>query len=112
MTKKQLQEVTTCLLGLFNSATEFHLGDCVGADEQFFQLVRAMFSGTPKKVVLHPPSRDRYRAHCEKAENLHALILEVRPVKEYLERNDDIVAECDLILATPKEAREVSRSGT
>ena len=66
---------------------EFFHGDCVGADEQAHELAR--FLGY--RVTIFPPLNETKRAFC----NAH----ETRPAKEYLERDRDIVDECDILLA-------------
>ncbi len=75
-------------------------GDCIGADAQFHEICVAL--NIP--VVLHLPLEDRKRAHCQKA-------LRVERPKAYLERNEDIAQLCDLLLAAPRENREIVRSG-
>jgi hypothetical protein len=81
--------------------TEFHHGDCIGADSQAHAIVRAH---SRAKIIIHPPNKDRYRAFCEGDRS--------KPPKEYLQRNRDIVDECDMLLAAPETEREELRSGT
>jgi hypothetical protein len=80
---------------------EFHHGDCVGADEQAHGLAMEQ----RLRVIIHPPEMGRHRAWCLGA----AAVLEVRP---YMARNEDIVAACSVLIATPGQAGEVVRSGT
>jgi len=80
--------------------TEVHHGDCVGADETFHNLARRFGF----RVVIHPPQDPRWRACCDGDD-----ILDERP---YLQRNHDIVDACDVLVACPKQSREVLRSGT
>jgi hypothetical protein len=82
------------------SPTEFHHGDCIGADAEADEIARSL--GITR--VAHPSNLRGMRAHCD------AEI--VLPVKPPLVRNRDIVAECDVILATPKTAKVDYRSGT
>jgi hypothetical protein len=83
--------------------TEAHHGDCIGADQDFHILCREL--NIP--VVIHPPNIDAKRAFCEGEE-----VREVKQPKPYLDRNHDIVDASDIILATPAEAHEITRSGT
>src|SRR5947207_2045291 len=66
-----------------------HNCDCVGADEQFHGI--AYYS----RRIGHPPIDERFRAFCDFDES--------RERKECLERNRDIVDECDVLIAAPKE---------
>ena len=86
-----------------------HHGDCIGCD----RTAHLVAAGRPLKVVIHPPKLGRYRAHCERIEK--KLVLEVRPAKDYLDRNRDIVAVSELLVGMPTDpdpASEVRRSGT
>jgi hypothetical protein len=84
--------------------TEFHHGDCLGWDKLANDLIREWL---PKcKVVIHPPIKPDMRAWCStEFENM-------RPQKEYLERNYDIVNESEVLIACPKRKVEELRSGT
>ena len=88
------------LLADCSERDEFHFGDCVGADEEAFQL--AAFIGL--RTIAHPPRNEYKRAFCPADE--------VRVAKEYLARNGDIANECEMLIAAPKEASEELRSGT
>lgn len=79
---------------------EFHHGDCIGADSDAHDLARIL----KYKTVAHPPINESKRAF-KKAD----VILKE---KKYLDRNQDIAEVCDVLLATPKEAKEILRSGT
>lgn len=85
---------------------DVHHGDCVGADAMFDQLVRQFRSqtGMDTTIVVHPPSEPFLQAHTGGDV--------LRTPKPYLERNRDIVDECDLLIATPKDTHPVLRSGT
>lgn len=94
------------LLILYRTApyyfSRFHHGDCLGADAQAHRLARALGYA----IILHPPTDRKKRAF------LQADCDEVREAKPYLERNQEIVDESLRLIATPKEAYEVLRSGT
>lgn len=79
--------------------TEYHHGDCIGADEQFHQLI-----SDPDKTFIHPPDVNKKRAWC--------FSNHVTEIKPYLDRNRDIVDVVDVLLATPRENYEMRRSGT
>ena len=82
--------------------TEFHHGDCIGADAQAHELVRRILPSCI--IVVHPPLDSSKRAFC-----MGDITYNPRP---YLERNDDIVKLSDILIATPKEIQMVLRSGT
>jgi len=82
--------------------TEFHHGDCIGADAEAHHIVRTFFPHV--KIIGHPPVNESKRAFCT--------FDEVRPADEYLVRNRAIVMCSDLLVATPGEAEEQLRSGT
>ena len=82
--------------------TEFHHGDCFGSDTEAHEIVRFWSPGT--NILIHPPIIKDY------ASNLKGDI--IYRAKPYLERNKDIVASCDVLVATPKEPDEQRRSGT
>jgi hypothetical protein len=77
--------------------TEFHHGDCIGADKNAHEVLRNICPET--KIILHPGiTKDkisRNRAFC-KGDVLYE-------VKDYLPRNKDIVDYSDIIVGTPKE---------
>jgi hypothetical protein len=80
--------------------TEVHLGDCVGADEDFYHMVR----GQCIKLIGHVPDNVSKRALLEYTERRLPL--------PYLQRNHELVDESDILIATPKESVEQLRSGT
>jgi predicted Rossmann fold nucleotide-binding protein DprA/Smf involved in DNA uptake len=79
------------MLGMYRcgGAKTFHHGDAEGADRQAAKLARQV----GLRVVKHPPKPPG-------------------TAKELLARNRDIVAAVDVLLATPRTAKEVLRSGT
>lgn len=82
-----------------NQASELHHGDCIGADEEAHGIALAL----GVDVVVHPPTDNRARAHCDVGTVLAPL--------PYLKRNHAIVDACDLMLAAP-DGPERQRSGT
>lgn len=83
------------------AVTEFHHGDCVGADELAHKLAKEVLLIT---TIVHPPKDLRLRAWCEGDA--------IMPPKPYLERNRDIVDSCDLLIAVPATWTSVPHSGT
>ena len=83
--------------------TEFHHGDCVGADVQAAELVMTQF---PDIIVhCHPPKEDSgLRAH-------HRSHIFHDPLG-YLSRNRQIVDLTDQLIAIPKETEHQSWGGT
>jgi hypothetical protein len=81
---------------------EVHHGDCMGADATFHQLVRERTSGI--WIVGHPPIIDTHRAFCN--------VDEERDAKDYLIRDEQIVAETQMLWASPNGTKEEVRSGT
>lgn len=86
----------------FGREVEFHHGDCIGADADAHDLVRALDPGI--RIVLHPPAITTKRAWKQGDD--------VLPAKPYLDRNRDIVDACEVLIACPKETEETLRSGT
>lgn len=88
--------------------SEWHDGDCVGADTQAHGVVRGFMREVPDftpKLYGHPCNLSKYRAHNEYDF--------VHPAKAPLVRNRDIIQASDVIFAAPKEYAEVFRgSGT
>lgn len=98
MTPLQIARLTKLLH--FHKPSEFHHGDCIGADAQAHDIVETF----PVRIVIHPPTNDSKRAFKWADEG--------RLAKPYLERNHDIVDETDLLLVAPKSVNEELRSGT
>lgn len=99
MTEHQKTELIE-LLEEFPTGTEFHHGDCVGADRQANDI-----AFTYRLIlVIHPPSKNTKRAFCMGHRS--------EPPKPYLVRNKNIVSECDILIAAPGEYQEQKRSGT
>lgn len=82
--------------------SEFHHGDCIGADEQAHNIVRD--TSIPTYIVSHPPENPTKRADCT-ADHSY-------PPLDYLARDRAIVAISDALVATPSSFTETIRSGT
>jgi hypothetical protein len=57
-------------------------------------------------ITIHPPSNGKKRALCK---DKGVTILPPRP---YMERNQNIVNQSDVLIGVPKDTKEVIRSGT
>lgn len=100
MDRSQADQFTRLILDLRPS--EFHFGDCVGADAGAFGLIRAHLPEC--KTVAHPPTTDTMRAWCDADIVLHPEL--------YAVRNEYIANACHHLAAAPLEPHEVLRSGT
>lgn len=100
MTPQQKQSFDGLIRAL--RITEFHHGDCLGADADAHALVRLL--SPPTRIAIHPPDNFRMAAYCK-----GDVAYGARP---YLERNADIVNVTDVMIACPKEFVEIQRSGT
>lgn len=85
--------------------SEFHHGDCVGADHEAHYIV---YQETQANIRIHPPVNNRYRAFCS-GDPARVLVL---PMRRYISRNHDIVDVCNILLAAPATYDERVRSGT
>lgn len=95
-------QVSTFWRLMLPSWSEFHVGDCIGADRQATDLVAASL---PLCVIIgHPPDNPSKRSNYP----YHVIL----PEKPYLSRNKDIVRAVDFMIATPGEFDEQIRSGT
>jgi hypothetical protein len=96
----QLTEIEKFISVNVHIITEFHMGDCIAADEQASYIV----SKHPSiSIISHPPTEEKSRAFFK----AHKIL----PPKKYLDRNKDIVDVSDLIIAAPN-GEERQRSGT
>lgn len=104
------QGKTACRLLLDHQPAEVNHGDCVGADEQF-HLLTLVNLPVSTRIVIHPPTKDVYRAFCAtKWPQEERSITEWEP-RGYLYRNHRIVEAAGLVLATP-QSMESRRGGT
>jgi len=101
LTKKQHQ-VLGGLLDVANRAIQsvFHHGSCIGADTTAHKIAEKI----GLRIVVHPPLNESKMTKLAGDE--------VRPAKDYLDRNHDIVDETDWLIACPKTKAEEQRSGT
>ena len=83
-----------------NNIKEVYHGDCVGANTDFHNLCQ----NKNIKIIIHPPNISIMRSFCQSPN-----ILKPKP---FLDRNKDIVNNCDILIACPENDKEVLRSGT
>lgn len=89
--------------------SEFHHGDCIGADLAAHVQLWLWVAGEVE-VNIHPPLIETYRAF---ATNHYPLTnCYTHPPKDYIARNHDIVNACNRLIAVPGEMFERKRSGT
>jgi len=80
--------------------SEFHHGDCIGADATAHLIAQRLGC----RIHVHPPIISSKRAFC-KGDYTHK-------EADYLDRNHRIVDCANWLIATPMETNEVLRSGT
>lgn len=100
MTLLQAQSVYDEVMML--DPSEAHHGMCVGADEEFDDLLGRTYV---PRVHGHPPTNTT-----KMAEGLSCDVLSAP--KPYLDRNRDVVDETDHLIAAPRRMEEEHRSGT
>lgn len=83
-----------------------HHGDCVGGDAEFDALCKR--APNCRGIIQHPSTLANLRAHCA-PRYPHDV---VREPKDPIARDEDIVDETSLLIAAPKTAKPVLRSGT
>lgn len=86
--------------------TDWHHGDCVGADE--FTHNTIINIAPYINLHVHPPTKNVNRAFCTIRTNQDTIY---QP-KGYHERNNDIVAMCDMLIGAPNTLYYNSHSGT
>lgn len=87
-----------------------HHGDCMGADEEFHNIV---LEEVPDCLIHIHPGTDNFgempkRAHCDGPDDR----IRIYEPKPYLMRNIDIVRQSEALIAAPQQAEMTTRSGT
>lgn len=101
--KVTVKEALQLILGLF-SVSAVH-GDCVGADDDFDAICEEL--GVERGI--RPCTYENMRARCDGRRGVKALADPVAP----MQRNRDIVADADVLIATPPNDVPIKRgSGT
>ena len=101
MSIMQLKGIFT-ILAEIDSMEEIHHGGCVGSDSTFHLSIPHKFV---QNIIVHPGDEKQFKRF-----NKIGKWKTLQP-KPYLQRNKDIVDNCELLIACPK-GKEVVRSGT
>ena len=96
--------------------SEFHHGDCVGADEEAHDMMRVLLAKNwPLRVdiVIHPPKLFSFRAGCgmNDEETMGGGSVKILGAKDYLARDRDIVNATDMLIACPAGMDDVRGVG-
>jgi|SRR5271165_1024654 len=100
MSQHQKEQFVLKMLEL--QPTEFHHGDCEGADAEAHDLVREFFPDV--KIIVYPPI-----SFARRAMKQGDIMMEP---ETYISRDYKIVDNTDYLLGGPKSNKEVIRSGT
>lgn len=102
MTERQHFAVSN-LLWIFGSTKprEFHHGDCEGADVQAARIANWYHY----RIICHPPVKNDRRGWY-KFNDI------IKPAHDYIIRDQEIVDDSQVLIATPHTPYEVTRSGT
>lgn len=103
VTQQQADKLEVILKGLRGSENKFRQGCCIGGDEEATMMAHKL----GYFIVGHPPTTDTLIS-----EVAMMLSNELREAKDYLDRNLDIVIECDKLIVLPSTMTEMQRSGT
>ncbi len=95
--------ISRIFVQLYGLGAELHQGVCIGADA--YAARKAKYIGY--KVVGHPATTTRFLST-----STLMICDEVRPAKEPIDRNHDIVDESVVLVGAPGTMEEVLRSGT
>jgi len=103
MTIAQHTALAKIMLCYYKMSGEFrwHHGVCVGSDKQCHDLAEVF----DFKIWDHPPENTKFGADCKNFQ-------EISTPKPYIARNHDIVDATDILIATPLQLNEITRSGT
>jgi hypothetical protein len=109
MSTRQKEELNKILLKdilVEKCISEFHHGDCKGADEEAHAMVSSIRHNRNlyPQIVIHPPTNNKYRAFLKGEVDM--------PWADYIDRNHQIVDSVDMLVACPKSEEEELRSGT
>lgn len=100
MSQHQKEQFVLKLMEL--GITEFHHGDCEGADAEAHDIVREFFPDV--HIEVYPP-KSTYRQAFKQGDKHH-------PPESYLTRDYKIVDATDCLIGAPKSDKEIIRSGT
>lgn len=100
--KDQLEEIFRT-----TNVTEFHHGDCIGADEEAHDIANSFGI----RIIIHPPLSMKFRANCHIKRTNRVPII-VLSEEDYIPRNHSIVDSTDSLVGAPRSDIEELRSGT
>lgn len=100
LTPEQQETLLSILKDEAKKGSEFHHGDCIGADSEAHTIAREL----GLRIIIHPPRNRSKRAYCEGDKTLLAYT--------YLVRNHHIVDASEVLIACPKHYTEELRFGT
>lgn len=100
MSQNQLEQLVLALQSA--GVTEFHHGDCLGADAEAHDIIREFFPDC--KIIVHPPVKSYMRAWKRGDQLLSPL--------DYIARDRKIVESTDFLIGAPLVDVEQIRSGT
>ena len=100
MSQHQKEQFVLRLMEL--NLTEFHHGDCIGADAEAHDIVREFFPDV--KIHIHPPIYSNKRAF-KQGDVIYK-------EDHYIPRDKRIVESTEHLVGTPKANEEELRSGT
>jgi len=110
MTLEQRDSFCKIVQKNFPNLTEFHHGDCIGADLEADAIISTRPDRDNFLIVVHPPVDQKAQAFSWKVHpKSNHKVLDPKP---YLIRNHDIVDSCNILIAAPKGFKEELRSGT
>ncbi len=101
MTRAQQDSVYKLLKKFYPYFTEFHHGDCLGADIEAASLAHTL----EYVIVCHPPIETKTRGWFPKNTTIN-------PEFDYIIRDQHIVDESRILIGTPHTPYEIVRSGT
>lgn len=112
MTDAQRRAVDIAIADVIGGDTRLrvvaHHGDCVGADHEFHAIARQYGCA----ICVHPPTDTIHAVNTPESTSVDGSKVVRRAPLPYLERNRAIVAESDVVIATPRESAEQQRGGT
>lgn len=119
MTSEQNTALFYVFVNLFTQGdgeATLHHGDCVGADFQAHSLFHDLLVERDYKgeIVIHPGHIHEKRAYSDRTHGGRYGLCDLRilSTKHTLERNEDVVAACDVLVCAPHSVKEYTRSGT
>lgn len=101
MRPAQMEAVAKLLREYYWVGSEFHHGDCEGADVQ----AAVIADEIGFRIGCHPPINPKHRGFYRRYDFIY-------PEDEYIARDRRIVDETERLIATPHTSYEIVRSGT